>query len=64
VLEQVRERRSGGEVVDRNHLNIGVRVVGHAHKAPPNPAKSIDRDTYAHMALTLFPRGDARLVRC
>jgi hypothetical protein len=28
VLEQVRERRSGGEVVDRNHLNIAVLVVG------------------------------------
>jgi hypothetical protein len=54
VLEQVRERRRGGEVVDRNHLNIGALVVGRAHKAPANPVKSIGRYAYGHMPLTLF----------
>jgi hypothetical protein len=54
VLEQVRERRSGGEVVDRNHLNIGVLVVGRAHKAPANPAKSIDRYKYGAYGASLF----------
>ena len=51
VLEQVGERLGVGEVVDRDEVEVGARLVGGAEEVAPDPPEPVDADLDCHLCL-------------
>ena len=48
VLEQMRERRGVGEVVERDPFDVGPAVVGRAERCAAHAAEAVDGDSNGH----------------